>query len=277
MVMIKRRATTQILSQFAGLERLAPRQLELLAEASTVEELPAGRLLFKPGVREHENLYLLSGEIALMADHQAVDNVVGGTDAARQALAPERPRRLWGWSKCRCQVVCIDSGLVERICSNDPMLESAADDRIAERALRAQVSELQHALRQAESQRDQARQESQDLRAALSKLQTKLAQAQQAQAQQPQVKDVRPKATSTAVADAPPERSPQTSVRETSDSSEATVRVSICATDDAAPDTAVPNLRIDPSERHALAPAELEDLFGSKTLEIPADRRCRGH
>ncbi len=274
MVTVKRRASPQMLSQFAELASLAPRQLEILAESSTVEELAAGRLLFKPGVREHQTLYLLSGEIALMANHQAVGNVVGGTDGAGAALAPERPRELWGWSKSKCQVVCVDSGLVDRMRSNDPAL--SADMNAAERALREQLSQLQDSLQQTEQERDEARAQMQALRTESSALEQELQQSkrqlQHAQAQllalreapakQPATRETRPTQMQS-----PPVQEQTASL----------VCLSVNADDGAVQEQALPNLRIDPNERHALAPSELDDLLGSEALEIPADRRCRGH
>ncbi len=272
MVTVKRRASPQTLSQFAELASLAPQQLEILAEASTVEELPAGRLLFKPGMREHENLYLVSGEIALMANHQAVGSVVGGTEGAGAALAPERPRELWGWTKSKCQVVCVDAGLVDHLRSNDPALAANMDS--LERALREQLSQLQHRLRQTEQERDEARAQLQALRSESSSLQQEL--ERRMQHAQAQLRDLReaPANQSATRETRPAKMQPPPPVREKTAS---VVGLSANADDGADQEHALPNLRIDPNERHALEPSELDDLLGSEALEIPADRRCRGH
>ncbi len=274
MVTVKRRASSQMLSHFAELASLAPQQLEILAEASTVEELPAGRLLFKPGVREHENLYLLSGEIALMANHQAVGNVVAGTEGASAALAPERPRELWGWSKSKCQVVCVDAGLVDHLRSNDPAL--SADMNAVERALREQLSQLQQSLQQAEQERDDVRAQLHALRNESSALEQELHQSKrQMQHAQAQLLALR---KAPAQQPAPPEeQATEVEHPPVRDQTANVGSLSANADDGADQEHALPNLRIDPNERLALAPSELDDLLGFEAPEIPADRRCRGH
>lgn len=275
MVTVKRRASAQMLTQFAELSHLAPRQLELLAEASTVEELAAGRLLFKPGVREHQKLYLLSGEIALIADNQAVGSVVAGTDPARQALAPERPRELWGWTKSKSQVICIDAQQIERLLTTarSPTPAPSVPNAESNQAEAADhLAELRRALQQTEQERRDAQAELHALRGDVATLQQELTQTRDRLQQSEQALAAALAQTQAQSARSEP-RPPAPGQAAMDDDTD------VCAADDfAAASRPVPSLRVDPNERASLAATEIDDLLGSKPLEVPMDRRCRsGH
>ncbi|MEJ2346588.1 MAG: hypothetical protein P8076_05580 [Gammaproteobacteria bacterium] len=115
MVTLKQHPSKQLLTRFAPLNELPPEALERLAANSTVEEIPPGRLIFKPGLREHESLYLLDGQVALLSDNRIVATVAAGSAASRSALAPEQPRQLWGWARTKVRLLRIDAPLIEML------------------------------------------------------------------------------------------------------------------------------------------------------------------
>lgn len=257
MVTVKRRASAEVLSQFPDLAQLSQEQLRQLADSSVIEELPAGRLLFKPGLREDESLYLLAGEVALVSDNRAVGDVAAGTEAARTALAPERPRTLWGWSKSRVQVAWVDG---RRLGPRAAPATPAPTPNDA--ALSAPQVELRQALQRAEAERDSAQTEVQRLQREAARLTGELTHTRE-QLQRLQ------QALATADLAAPhtpPGAAPQTAVDPRPEAAEAEKTGG-----------PLPSLRIDPSERTTLAPAEIEAVLGPTPMAIPTDQRCRRH
>lgn len=75
--------------RFEGQDRAA---LQLIAAKSPVFRVPAGTLLLDVGTRDSWNLYLLSGEIELIAPDGARYQLTGGSRSARQPVAFLKPR-----------------------------------------------------------------------------------------------------------------------------------------------------------------------------------------
>ena len=256
---IKRQASTQILLQFPALAQLAPESLHRLAAASAVEELPAGRLLFKPGTREQQRLYLLAGEVALVSDSQAVGNIVAGSEDASRELAPERPRRLWGWSRSRVEILWVDASLADSLKAqtNDGVdTAGAAADREPPAAQPAdELIALRQALHQAQQDRRETVDELRRVRDELAVLQTELTRSREQLHQ----------AEAALAVQSSPVSLPQ----------ERTVEDAARTPDPVTTPPVVPSLRLDPNERVALAPTEIDEVMDSWTLEVPPDVRRR--
>lgn len=250
---VKRRANVQALARFPALKHLGPQHLQRLADTGVVEELPAGRLLFKPGLRDQEHLYLIAGEVALADDHQTVACINADSDDGRRELAPERPRLLWGWSKTRVEMLCLDQAALAGV---GPRSQATADvawapptDTPSTELLRAQ-----QALAETRQQRDAALNQVQDLCA---QVETLTAQVQAlsdeiVQIRQPRRNEaaVRPARTSTPSPAAPRPQAPS--------------------------DLEVPSLRLSPAERGILGPADLEAVLDGWAPEAhvsPTPRR----
>jgi hypothetical protein len=75
--------------RFEGQDRAA---LQLIAAKSPVFRVPAGTLLLDVGTRDSWNLYLLSGEIEIVAPDGARYQLTGGSPSARQPVAFLKPR-----------------------------------------------------------------------------------------------------------------------------------------------------------------------------------------
>lgn len=254
---IKRQASTQTLLQFPALARLKPESLHRLAAASAVEELPTGRLLFKPGTREQQRMYLLAGEVALVSDSKAVGSIVAGSEEASRELAPERPRQLWGWSKSRVEILWVDASLAESLTANtSDGVDSPAPDRKRPSAeTERELTDLRQALQRAQHDRrdtDEALQRVRDelrvMQAELTRTRERLQQAEAALA------------AKSSPASMPQERAVEDTAR---------------TPDPVTPPSAVPSLRLDPNERIALAPTEIDEVMESWALEVPPDERRR--
>lgn len=242
---LKRGASAQTLARFPQFSHLDSATLQRLADASSVETLPAGRLLFKPGVREHQHLYLLSGEVALVSDSRPVGDVSAGTADAEQELAPERPRKFWGWSKSRVELLCVAAELTDApeadSARSDTTPEATPEPAAAPSAApgtgQVQLDSLRQALRDTERDRDQARLQVEQLQARVGELEQQLAQTR-ARLQQAE--------TAVSAQPAAPRVQPEPVVTPSANDS-----------------PALPSLRLDPSERDRLAPAEIDEVLGA--------------
>lgn len=96
---------------------LEPHSFQELRAGAVVEKLPKGVRLFTQGEPTGQQmLYLLAGEVSLSAsDGRPARTVVGGTEAARYALAQLNPRQFTGIAKTEVTVARVDSRLLDRL------------------------------------------------------------------------------------------------------------------------------------------------------------------
>lgn len=100
---------------------LPPASFDELAASAAVERLPEGSRLFTEGEPNRGRLlYLLAGELALSSsDSPTVRTVVGGTEAARYALAQLNPRQFTGTARTEVTVARVDGRLLDRLLTWD--------------------------------------------------------------------------------------------------------------------------------------------------------------
>lgn len=109
-----------LLKSLIPINSLTANHFNELAANTAIEKLPAGSRLFSQGDRDSQTLYLLSGEVSLSSSDIAhVRTVVGGTEAARYALAQLSPRQFTGIAKSPVTIVRIDSRLLDRLLTWD--------------------------------------------------------------------------------------------------------------------------------------------------------------
>jgi CRP-like cAMP-binding protein len=120
----------EFFSSLIPINSLAPGSFNELAANTAVEQLPEGSRLFTEGEPAgQQTLYLLAGEVALSSrDGRPVRTVVGGTEAARYALAQLNPRQFTGVAKTQVTVARIGSRLLDRLLT----WEQAASYEVAE-------------------------------------------------------------------------------------------------------------------------------------------------
>lgn len=102
--------TLQILVPFNA---LSPMHFNEVAQKTLVEEVRAGRLIFKEGDRDNQSVYLLEGEITLLAGNETVGAVSAGSDAARHPIAQQQPRQVSARAKSNVVVARVDSSLLD--------------------------------------------------------------------------------------------------------------------------------------------------------------------
>lgn len=111
--MASEQVSTELLRGFSPLGGLKRDNLAALARKVQIREMSPGQLLFKEGDTEKRTLYIVSGVLELVDQGKIVGAVKGGTEFARNPVAPVFPRRVSGRARDRVQFISIDSDLLD--------------------------------------------------------------------------------------------------------------------------------------------------------------------
>ena len=102
-----------LLGNFSPFNALKSTNLAKLLDEVDVREASPGQALFKKGDTVKRTMYLLSGTITLRDGDQALETIVGGSDEARNPIAPVLPRQVTAVAADRVQYFSIDSELLD--------------------------------------------------------------------------------------------------------------------------------------------------------------------
>ncbi len=91
-----------------------------LAGKAYIEDIPAGRVIFRQGEVDRKTAYLLEGEITLTSD-RGTTTLVGGTDLARHPLANQQPRQATATARTNCRITRFDSDLLDILLTWDQL------------------------------------------------------------------------------------------------------------------------------------------------------------
>lgn len=105
--------STELLKSFSPLDGLKRDNLAALARKVRIRELSPMQLLFKEGDAEKRTVYVVSGMMELLVDDEVVESIKGGSDEARNPVAPVFPRRVTARARDRVQYISIDSDLLD--------------------------------------------------------------------------------------------------------------------------------------------------------------------
>ena len=111
----------QVLKTLSPLETLNPDNFAELASKARLEEAPAGRTLFRIGENDRRHVYVLQGQVMLTDAEGNVTVVEGGSAAARLPLAQVQPRQHTAKARSDCQIVRIDSDLLDILLTWDQL------------------------------------------------------------------------------------------------------------------------------------------------------------
>ncbi len=103
----------ELLRGFSPLDGLKHDNLIALARKVQLREMSPGQILFKEGDKEKRTLYIVSGALELVDQNKIIGTVEGGTDMARNPVAPVFPRRVTGRAKNRVRFISIDADLLD--------------------------------------------------------------------------------------------------------------------------------------------------------------------
>ena len=111
--MASEQVSIELLRGFSPLNGLKRDNLAALARKVQIREMSPGQLLFKEGDTEKRTLYILSGILELVDQAKVVGTVKGGSELARNPVAPVYPRRVTARARDRVQFISIDSDLLD--------------------------------------------------------------------------------------------------------------------------------------------------------------------
>jgi len=103
----------ELLRGFSPLDGLKQDNLVALARKVQVREMSPGQILFKEGDTEKRTLYIVSGTLELIDQKNVIGTVEGGSERARNPVAPVYPRRITARAKNRVKFISIDSDLLD--------------------------------------------------------------------------------------------------------------------------------------------------------------------
>ena len=104
----------KVLQEFVPLNALSPERFREVSEKIIIEEVLAGRYLFRKGDNDNQTIYLLEGSINLIDGFRKVTGEVeAGTDMSRYAISNQQPRSLSARAVKKCLIARIDSGLLD--------------------------------------------------------------------------------------------------------------------------------------------------------------------
>jgi CRP-like cAMP-binding protein len=92
-----------------------------LAGQAFVEEIAAGKTIFKLGDLDRKTTYLLEGQVEMTAEDGQMQIIKGGTDAAKHPLANLQPRKHSAKAKTACKITRFDSDLLDILLTWDQL------------------------------------------------------------------------------------------------------------------------------------------------------------
>ncbi|MGI9271079.1 MAG: cyclic nucleotide-binding domain-containing protein [Woeseiaceae bacterium] len=101
------------LGNFSPFNTLESANLTDLLDNIEILQAAQGQVLFEKGDTEKRSIYVLSGTVSLRNDGQDLGTIVGGSDEARNPIAPSLPRQLSAVAVDDVQYFSIDSELVD--------------------------------------------------------------------------------------------------------------------------------------------------------------------
>ncbi|MBU8921137.1 MAG: cyclic nucleotide-binding domain-containing protein, partial [Bacteroidales bacterium] len=109
MGVVPKHNTVQMLKKLVPLNLLSGEDLEQLLQTASFNKEKAGTYLFRQGDTDYHNVYLLSGQVALLDKMREVDRITAGSETARFPLAHQIPRKNSVRAIGRVEYVLIDN------------------------------------------------------------------------------------------------------------------------------------------------------------------------
>lgn len=125
------------LSVFEPFTTFTAEMLESIANAATVERLPPGRRIFNQGDMDGKSVFLLSGQIALIAEGHPAITIKAGSNEALEAVADSKPREVTALARSSVTLLSVAAELLYKLNKTTPMvavnktgrMESSKDNR----------------------------------------------------------------------------------------------------------------------------------------------------
>ncbi|MBI3186995.1 MAG: cyclic nucleotide-binding domain-containing protein [Gammaproteobacteria bacterium] len=102
-----------LLSRYQPLNALNPDNLQEVLKHAKVEEIAAGKILFKKGDTNNAQIYLLKGDIELLGDSGVLKTIKAGSTDGLNPIAHILPRTITAKSRTDITVFKVDGDLVD--------------------------------------------------------------------------------------------------------------------------------------------------------------------
>lgn len=110
-----------LLKTFVPPSALNPENFQELAGKAAIEQVPAGRTVFKAGEADRKTVYLVEGEVELVGAAGDKTVIKSGTEMARHPLANQQPRKHTATAKVPSKITRIDSDLLDILLTWDQL------------------------------------------------------------------------------------------------------------------------------------------------------------
>ncbi len=118
---LKKNIDKKSLRNFLPLDKLSLDKLDELLDKSIVEDIPAGRVLFRQGEKDKRNIYLLEGQVELQVTGNTKAEVVKArTLEAKYPLADTLPRPSTCRARSSVTILVVDTDHLEILLEHDP-------------------------------------------------------------------------------------------------------------------------------------------------------------
>lgn len=102
-----------LLKRFSPLVGLKAENLSALAKKTEIKTLAVGRYLFEHGDKTKQSIFLVSGQVELETPEGATKTISADSGEARNALAPNLPRKVSARTVTMVDYIAIDSDLLD--------------------------------------------------------------------------------------------------------------------------------------------------------------------
>lgn len=121
MVALSKAIDKQLLKGLSPLGKLSHDKIDDIISKSRVENLPAGRIIFRQGDDDGHSIYLLSGQIELSTTGKTRKKTIKGKSVdAKFPIADQIPRPATARTKTTSSLLYIDSSLLEILLDENP-------------------------------------------------------------------------------------------------------------------------------------------------------------
>ncbi len=110
------------LSVFEPFNGFTAEMLATIASKSSVERLPPGRRIFNQGDMDGKSVFLLSGQIALIAEGHPAITIKAGSNEALQPVAESRPREVTALARSSVTLMLVATELLYEMTKTTPMV-----------------------------------------------------------------------------------------------------------------------------------------------------------
>lgn len=110
-----------VLKSLVPANALSAENFQDLAGKAFVEDVPAGKTLFKAGELDRKALYLLEGQVTLTDATGRATTITGGSDVAKHPLANQQPRQQTARARTDCRITRFDSDLLDILLTWDQL------------------------------------------------------------------------------------------------------------------------------------------------------------